>query len=75
MSKIVHYCPKCNKKLHVEDEEGYMGRAWGCTLSCSKCGCTLIAVDISVCQKCVKSTKERCINRFLSRVTINGKKV
>jgi hypothetical protein len=63
---IVHYCSKCGRKLYTENESKYYNSVHGCTLSCTKCGITLIGVDLSVCLKCDKPMKPSCLTRYCS---------
>jgi hypothetical protein len=72
---IVHYCPKCRKKLHQEPKESYYKDIFGCALSCHDCALSLIGVDISVCAVCTKITKSTCGHKLFTQITINGKKV
>jgi hypothetical protein len=70
MATIRLICPKCGKKLHVEDESRYYNRTYGCTIHCSTCDLTLIGVDLSVCHTCSADRKKqfKCKDKLVTMV-------
>jgi phage FluMu protein Com len=58
MTRIILVCPKCGKHLHEEDESRYYNDTYGCTITCTKCGLSLIGVDLSVCAHCPRVKRE-----------------
>lgn len=71
MAKIIHRCPKCDKFLYTEDEIKHFIPSMGCTLLCSNCNITVLAIDISVCVTCKLFKREtiKCGNKLFSKVT------